>query len=259
MDDENAVSPQWHRDFLAELVRQAPIPGDKEGCINQSTARSLTANPEKLKRFLAGCTSMASLEMSEVPMENEALFQPVGVITVRTGKRSFVPRRRFVQGNNDSKALKIDKLNPNFVNWFCREGVTVKNPAGTRKILYSILREESSLREIFDGLGGNTRAETTITEFYSILMGKMILGKQDTGEYSVLLKEGNKANIFYIEDHNGTIRPVCANFFGNGWYLYASHLGDSVKYAPGSRVFYLDSQRQPNVVKSLKSTALLDV
>jgi len=83
-------------------------------------------------------------------------------------------------------------------------------------------------------LGGNEKAETTLTEVFSLME------KQPNGEEGALLNNG-WWNILYVKDQNGVLRTVSVCWLVDGWNVYARSVGDPYGWYDGYQVFSRNS------------------
>lgn len=95
---------------------------------------------------------------------------------------------------------------------------------------YAKLLKSSVDGPIIKELGGEAKAETTLTEMFSLME------KQKDGGDGVLLNNGC-ANIFYIRDKNGVLRAVSVLWFDDGWYVPADSVVYTNEWRAERRVF----------------------
>src|SRR5690606_14742846 len=105
-----------------------------------------------------------------------------------------------------------------------------EEPQGGRELRYGDLIKFSPDGPIIEELGGEAKAETTLSEMYGLLQ------KQSKGEDGVLLTDG-RVNIFYVKDTSGVLRAVDVHWSGGGWFVSAYPVEFPVGWGVGHRVF----------------------
>ncbi len=95
------------------------------------------------------------------------------------------------------------------------------------------------MKNSFDGpiiaeLGGEAKAETTLTEIYDLM------DRQSEGREGVLLNNG-WANIFYVKDLAGVLRAVGVRWDDAGWRVFADSVEDPTEWYAGRQVFSRNS------------------
>ncbi|MEK7078086.1 MAG: hypothetical protein AAB911_00805 [Patescibacteria group bacterium] len=169
----------------------------------------------------------------ENPWELESplgsLLEFLGAITVPATTERFVAKDKFKEDTSRKAEVKIYGTGSNFDNWFLGK---IEGPIPESTLQSHRLCQPSVDGPILAELGGETKAETTLTEVHALM------AKQPKGEDGVLLTNG-WANIFYVKDVNGLLRAVGAFCFAGygGWYVFARSVeSPHVWYADG-RVF----------------------
>lgn len=167
----------------------------------------------------------------KLPPLNSSLIDWLGTVTTSATNQKFVV--------NDNFKLKKDGgicsyLGDNFKEWFDGK---VEDLIGAQTLRYGKLNRSANdvpLKEgeqaIIPELGGEAKAETTLTEVYDLM------ARQAKGQKGVLLTNG-WANIFYVRDKNGVLRAVIVDWIGGGWSVGAFSIGSPFRWLDGSRVF----------------------
>ncbi len=213
-----ASVPGWYVEFQAALLRQAPRPGE----IDQTTAKGWTSNQKGLKKNLANCllhsTTLSILEL-------------VSTVVVPATTSRFVAKEKFVVNNKHNASVKISSVWDDFAWWFLSNDGKIEGPISEQTLLCHKLRKSSLDRPIINELGGEAKAETTLSEMFSLME------KQKNGESGVLLNN-SCANIFYIKDQDGVLRAVYVRWCGDSWEVDADPVGGTPDAWPdGNRVF----------------------
>jgi hypothetical protein len=152
-------------------------------------------------------------------------------VTIPPTKGPFVARKHFVADTSRKAKVKISYLGDNFCLWFLDK---VEEPFIGSELRYGRLRKLSVDAPIIAELGGEEKAETTLTEL------RQALEKQPNGKMGDLLIDGC-ANIFYIRDVNGVLRAVHAHWRGGGWRVFAYSVEGPGGWSGGFRVFSRNS------------------
>ena len=155
----------------------------------------------------------------------------LGTTTTSATTEKFVAKEKFVK---DSKEVKFYGIWDNFTNWFLADDGKIEEPINEQTLRYGNLTKSSVDGPIIEELGGEAKAETTLSELYDLLK------KQAKGEEGDLLTNGY-ANIFYIKDTSGVLRAVSVRWGGGGWSVYAYSIEPSDDWVAGSRVFSRNS------------------
>ncbi|MEK7586971.1 MAG: hypothetical protein AAB453_03840 [Patescibacteria group bacterium] len=169
----------------------------------------------------------------------ESLLDFVATVVVLATKSKFVA--------SDNFKLKKDGgicsyLGDNFKAWFLNGDSKTEDPIGEQTLRYAKLRNVSVDGPIITELGGEAKAETTLSEMFSLME------KQKNGESGVLLSNGY-ANIFYIRDIAGVLRAVGVSWYDGGWHVHAYSVEYPYEWNGGSQVF----SRNPSATVSATS------
>lgn len=157
----------------------------------------------------------------------EKLLDWVGTVTVPATASKFIAREKFVVDTSDSAEVKISYLGDNFKRWFLDK---TEEPMAEQVLRYAKLKKSSVDGPIIAELGGDAKAETTLTEFFAVL-------KQQGHGISGALLNNDWANIFYILDESGLLRAVRAYWRGGGWGVGADEVSCPRAWRGGNQVF----------------------
>ena len=163
--------------------------------------------------------------------KNPSLLIPVGTAMVTATTTLFVASDRFVVNTEKNAPVKISYLGDNFMDWFLGKE---EQPFGGSTLNYGRLSRSSLDGPIIAKLGGEAKAETTLTELFSLME------MQKNGESGPLLINGY-ANIFYIRDVNGVLRAVSAYWNSDGWRVAAHSIAGPHWWGGGDQVFSRNS------------------
>ncbi len=162
----------------------------------------------------------------------QPLLIPVGTTTIAATTTLFVAKDRFVVNTKQNAPVKISFLRENFRAWFLGK---TEAPFTGSTLRYGKLSHSSVDVPIIAELGGEEKAETTLTELFSLME------KQPNGESGSLLTNG-WANIFYVEDVSGVLRAVDAGWLGGGWDVSAFAVADPSPWNGESQIFSRNSR-----------------
>jgi len=131
---------------------------------------------------------------------------------------------------NKKSGVKMVRHGDNFTSWFT--GKVEENPPEGTLVPFTLERSAYD-REIIADLGGEEKAEVTLTEVWRLME------RQANGQEGALLNNG-WANIFYVRDVNGVLRTVRVYWNGGGWYAFARAL-DGLRCYGGYQFFSRNS------------------
>ena len=131
----------------------------------------------------------------------------------------------MVNTGGDDNRVRISFIGSNFRGWFLDK---IEGPITEQKLRYAKLLKSSVDSPIISELGGEAKAETTLTEMFSLME------KQKNGKAGVLLTNGY-ANIFYVKDNAGVLRAVDVYWSSDGW-------GVNARSVEGPRAWYVGFQ-----------------
>jgi len=184
------------------------------------------------KEAIALCVSAITNRAKETVQAVVALLSAViATFTVSATTEKFVAKDKFKVDTSKKAKVKISYLGDNFKEWFLGKE---ENPFVGSTINGRKLEKNSVDGPILAELGGNKAAKTTLTEMYAAMEA------QPNGESGNLLNN-RWANIFYIEDINGTLRAVYVDWHGAGWRVDAHSVEDPSSWIADGRVFSRNS------------------
>ena len=191
---------------------------------------------EELKRFLRKEPCWANAEVARAPTAKPVtnLLDPVSTVVISGTTSKFVAKDRFVVDTDRKAKVKISYLGDNFTAWFLNGDGKTEEPITEQTLRYAKLRQASLDAPIITELGGEAKAETTLTEAFSLME------KQKNGESGALLSNG-WWNIFYVRDINGVLRAVIVHWSDDGWRVNASSVEDPHRWDAGDQVFSRNS------------------
>lgn len=191
---------------------------------------------EELKKFLRKepCWSNGQVAQVTQPKPTPSILELVSTVVVSATTSKFVAKEKFVRDTGRKAKVKISYLGNNFTEWFLSGSGKTEDPGSVQTLRYHKLRKSSVDDPIITELGGEAKAETTLTEMFSLME------KQKNGEDGVLLNNGY-ANILYIRDQNGVLRAVGVFWNGVGWYVYARSVEGPDRWSDGLQVFSRNS------------------
>ncbi|MFA6416500.1 MAG: hypothetical protein WCW56_03395 [Candidatus Paceibacterota bacterium] len=188
----------------------------------------------ELKNFLAKRPCWIKSCVVVEPPKPELLLEFVGTVTTSATTAKFVAKKNF-ELKKDGGICSY--LGNNFTAWF---GDKVEDPIGEQTLRYAKLRKSSVDAPIIAELGGEAKAETTLSEVHDLM------AKQAKGEKGTLLNNGD-ANIFYVRDKNGVLRAVGVSWSVDGCFVYAYSVEHPHAWHAGLRVFSRNSVLESSV------------
>lgn len=186
---------------------------------------------ETARNILAGKVKVVTQTVQRVI---ETLLDFVGTVSVPATTGKLVAKDRFVVNTKRNAPVKISAVWDNFTTWFLSGKGKTEDPISEQTLRYHKLRQSSVDGPIITELGGEAKAETTLSEMFSLME------KQKNGEDGVLLNNG-WANLFYIKDQNGVLRTVRVDWYDGGWYVDAHSVEGPGRWRDGRRVFSRNS------------------
>jgi len=189
--------------------------------INIAKQTGIVNVTEAAKSFLRGTFELVRVKILDM----------VGIVKTTTTTEKFFAKDKF---RKDSKEVKFYGIWDNFQEWFLGEDGKVEEPIEEQELRYGNLIIGSVDGPIIEELGGEVKAETTLSELYELLK------KQANGKEGDLLTNGY-VNIFYIKDKCGDLRAVSAYCYDDGWDVYAYSVEDPHEWGAGNRVFSRNS------------------
>lgn len=145
---------------------------------------------------------------------------------------TFIPAttEKFVAKGKFSKVTIFYGTWDNFTKSFLVGDGKTEEPLEGRALHYGNIIKSSHHGLIIEELGGETKAETTLTDLYELLK------KQSKGEEGVLLNNGY-VNIFYIRTADGDLRAVYVYWDDCDWVVTAASIKHTRIWSLGCRVF----------------------
>ncbi len=167
----------------------------------------------------------------KIKVIKDSILNWLGTTITSATTEKFVARDKF---HKDSKEVKFYVIWDNFTNWFLVGNGKIEESLGEQVLRYGNLTKNSVDGPIIEELGGEAKAETTLTELYELL------NKQPNGEEGELLTNGY-ANIFYIKDVSGVLRAVYVRWNVDGWIVLVDSVESPDVWHAGVRVFVRNS------------------
>jgi hypothetical protein len=191
---------------------------------------------QQLKQFLRKepCWTEGRGAQVAVLYPTPSILELVGAVAVNATTGKFVAKDKFLINTKRNEKVLISYLGDNFKAWFLNGDGKTEDPISEQTLRYAKLRKASLDGPIITELGGEAKAETTLSEMFSLME------KQKHGEDSVLLNNGY-ANIFYIKDGAGVLRAVSVGWGGDGWDVEASSVKALYSWRDGGRVLSRNS------------------
>lgn len=159
------------------------------------------------------------------------LLESMGIYVIPANSRKFRVDDWFVVDTREGARVKIAYLTTRFQKYFLGK---VERRIGSTTLCYYELTKSSTGEIILIELGGEEKAETTLSEMFYLMK------KQAKGEEGTLLPN-SYANIFYIRDIKGVLREASCRWDGEGWYLDARPVSDRWIWDKGRQVFSRNS------------------
>lgn len=188
---------------------------------------------EELKKFLRKEPCWSNGQVAQVAQPKKttpSILELVSTVAVSATTSKFVAKDKFVVNTKRNAPVKISAVWDNFTNWFLSGDGKTEDPISEQTLRYHKLRKASVDGPIIAELGGEAKAETTLSEMFSLME------RQKNGEDGVLLNN-DYATIFYIRDHDGVLRAVRVFWHGDGWSVSAYSVEDPCRWVGGYHVF----------------------
>lgn len=184
----------------------------------------------ELKHFLRKepCWSDGQVAKATQPKPKPSILEPISTVTVFSAtSANFVAKDNF-KLKKDGGICSF--LGDNFKDWFLSGDGKIEEPITEQVLRYAKLRKSSLDSPIIKELGGEEKAETSLTEIFSLME------KQSKGEEGVLLTNG-WANIFYVKGRAGMLRTVDVFWCDDGWGVDADEVSDPFSWSDDDQVF----------------------
>jgi hypothetical protein len=191
---------------------------------------------QQLKQFLRKepCWTNGQVAQTAEPKPIPSILELVSTVVVNATTGKLVAKEEFVCDTGRKAKVKISYLGNNFKAWFLTGDGKTEDPITEQTLRYHKLRQSSVDGPIITELGGEAKAETTLSEMFSLME------KQKHGEGGVLLNKGY-ANIFYIKDSAGVRRAIYVRWHDDGWLVNASSVGYPEGWLDDNLVFSRNS------------------
>ena len=161
-----------------------------------------------------------------------SILKFVSTVVVPATSTQFVAKDKFVVDTSATATVKISHLGEDFRTWYLGK---TEEPLPEQVLRYAKLRKASLNTSIIAELGGEEKAETTLSELY------LLMEEQKNGKDGPLLTSTYWWNIFYIKDVQGELRSVGVNWCSGGWDVGSVSVGSQSSWADVDQVFYRDS------------------
>lgn len=186
---------------------------------------------ESIVNKLGGMEGVKALLSGSVEIIRTKILDFIDTVVTSATTEKFVAKEKFVVNTKDGAPVKISYLSGNFRKWFYDKTEYIIEE---QELRYAKLSKSSVDGPIIEELGGEAKAETTLSEMFDLML------KQNNGEDGVLLNNGY-ANIFYIKDISGVLRAVDVSWHGGGWNVGASSVESPPGWFDGRQVFSRNS------------------
>lgn len=148
--------------------------------------------------------------------------------TVATNEK-FIANKKFVINTSNDALVKISYMCDTFRSLFLSDQGKIEDPLGEQKLRYGKLNKDASNIPIIDELGGEVKAEITLTEVFDLML------KQPNGEEGNLSVSQVYYNIFYVRNiHNG-LWSISVYWDGKGWRIKACNCHSVTMWGWGAR------------------------
>jgi len=161
----------------------------------------------------------------------ETLLGFVDTVAVPARSERFVAKDHFIVDTNRKAKVKISYLGDNFRNNFLNK---IEEAISETTLRYQKLKKYSRDIPIISELGGEDKAETTLSEMFALME------MQPNGETGTLLTNGY-ANIFYVRDFDGVLWAVRCRWGGDGWRVGADSVDSPSVWRAGFHSFSRNS------------------
>lgn len=191
---------------------------------------------KEFKKFLRKepCWGNGQVMQVAQPKPTPSILELVSTVVVPATTSKFIAKDKFVVNTKRNAPVKISVVWDNFTAWFLNGDGKTEDPISEQTLRYHKLWQSSVDGPIIAELGGEAKAETTLSEMFSLME------KQKNGEDGVLLNNGY-ANIFYIKDQNGVLRAVSVRWSDDGWSVSARSVVNPNDWNDGRQVFSRNS------------------
>jgi hypothetical protein len=234
------------KDILGSLMRVlVTVPEDRLGLV-QDFANKLAGSEgdtwvQQGKLFFRKepCWTNGQAAQVAEPELTPLILELVSTVMIPATTGKLVAKEKFVRDTGRKAKVKISYLGDNFTAWFLNGDGKTEDPITEQTLRYHKLRQSSVDGPIIAELGGEAKAETTLSEMFTLME------KQGKSEDGVLLNNG-WWNIFYIRDQNGVLRMVFVSRHDGGWHVHALSVENPHRWHDGRQVFSRNSVLKPS-------------
>jgi hypothetical protein len=191
---------------------------------------------QQLKQFLRKepCWSNGQAVRVAEPKPAPPLLEFVSTVMVDVTTGRLFAKEGFAGGTEGDALMKI-KYFDSFERWFLIGDSKIEDSISEQTLCYHTLQRGCKDGEIITELGGEAKAETTLSEMLSLLE------KQKYGEDGVLEIRHRRNNIFFIKDFAGVLRVVNMQWNNGNWYVDARPIDSPGRWYVGNQVFSRNS------------------
>lgn len=186
---------------------------------------------EAIVNKLGGIEGAKAFLQGTVEIVVKPIIKPIihwfGTTETSATTENFAAKNKF---RKDSKEVKFYEIWEYFAKRFLAGNGKIEEPLNGQELRYGNLTKSSVDGPIIEELGGEAKAETTLTELWDLLK------KQANGEEGDLMT-GDCSNIFYIRDITGALISVRLDWGGGGWEVYADRIDAPESWPAGTRIF----------------------
>lgn len=217
------------------LAHKWLIAAEKQGCTPE-ILNKMAEHPTLFGDTLALLEGRATITLNK-PLTKVAkavasvLLALVATTSVAATTMPFIAKDRFVINTKANAKVKICGLGDNFKMHLLEK---VEEPFSGSELHVHRLVKNSKDKPVIDELGGEAKAETTLTEMFALME------IQGRGQKGVLLTNGF-GNIFYIRDVNGLLWAVDCGWGGGGWGCGANSVEGRYDWDTGRQVISRNS------------------
>lgn len=198
---------------------------------------------QQFKKFLRKEPCWTDGKKYQVVKLKPLILEFVSTVAISATTSKFVAKEKFVNNTKNNSQVKIVFLGEKFTEWFMSGSGKIEDPISNQTLCYAKLRKSSIDATVITELGGEIKAETTLSEMFSLIE------LQKDGEDGVLLNNG--ANIFYIKDQIGVLRSVCVYWDTGGWNITSYSVGNRCRWRGGYYVFFHNSVPESSELSGL--------
>ena len=126
---------------------------------------------EELKKFLRKETCWSNGQVAKVaePKTKPSILALVSTVVVSATTSKFVAKTAFVANTKRNAKVLISAVWHDFTSWFLSGDGKTEDPESEQTLRYHKLQKSSVDSPIIIELGGEAKAETTLTEMFSLM------------------------------------------------------------------------------------------